>query len=233
MESISLTYSFTLPNGSKKTFDLQIDRQTLSTKDVSNETPPPWTKIDFHQCPHCPLPKEQHPYCDVAVRLVPVVECFNDIASYEEISAAVITGEKTISLETTTQQALSSLMGLVVATSACPYTAFLKPMAYFHLPFASEEETIFRAASTYLLAQYFLSKSQGIPDIRLDGLMEIYKKLQVVNCAMGERLRAATKNDASVNALILLDTFAKAMPFVIDESLEEIRYLFEPFFSNQ
>jgi hypothetical protein len=32
----------------------------------------------------------------------------------------------------------------------------VKPMARFHLPLASEEETIYRATTMYLLAQYFL-----------------------------------------------------------------------------
>ena len=37
-----------------------------------------------------------------------------------------------------------------MALSGCPVLEQLKPMARFHLPFASVEETIYRAASMYL-----------------------------------------------------------------------------------
>jgi hypothetical protein len=36
-----------------------------------------------------------------------------------------------------------------------------------------------------------------------------------------------------VNAVILLDMFAKSMPLAIDDSLEEIRYLFKPYLSRE
>jgi len=35
-----------------------------------------------------------------------------------------------------------------------------------------------------------------------------------------------------VNSIVLLDLYAKNLPYVIDDSLEEIRYLFEPFLNN-
>ena len=57
--------------------------------------------------------------------------------------------------------------------------------------------------------------------------------VSILNKAVAERLRAATETDSSVNAIILLDVFAQALPFVIEESLEEIRYLFAPFFTQE
>ena len=38
--------------------------------------------------------------------------------------------------------------------------------------------------------------------------------------------------DASVNALIILDLFSKALPDTIEDQLEEIRYLFEPYLAT-
>jgi hypothetical protein len=46
---------------------------------------------------------------------------------------------------------------------------------------------------------------------------------------MATRVRSGSKTDSSVNAIVLLDMYAKAMPYVIRQSLEELRYLFEPF----
>jgi hypothetical protein len=52
-------------------------------------------------------------------------------------------------------------MGLLIAGSSCPYTHFFKPMARFHLPFANKDETLWRAAATYLLARYFTARGSS------------------------------------------------------------------------
>ena len=50
--------------------------------------------------------------------------------------------------------------------------------------------------------------------------------MQTVNCAIARRLREASAKDSSVNAIVILDSFAQIVPFAIEESLEELRYLF-------
>ena len=143
-----------------------------------------------------------------------------------------MTAERFITQETTVQRGMSSLMGLVMATSGCPHMAFFKPMARFHLPFASAEETVYRATSMYVLAQYFLQREGHQADLDLTGLREIYNNIEVVNVAVAKRLRTATEADSAINAIILLDIYTKAIPVVIEESLEELRYLFAPFFEE-
>ena len=229
MKPISIRYCLTAIDSGEKIFDLSINSQTLLLEEIPTDSLPNWTKINFQQCPNCTLDAALTHYCPVAANITPLVENFDRLVSYDRMHVEVVTQERTTSQDTTAQQALGSLMGLLIATSGCPQTAFLKPMARFHLPLASEEETIFRVAATYLLGQYFLHSSKESPDFSLEGLRGIYENIQQVNYMMGERLRAAAKTDAPVNALFLLDAYAQAMPYVIDESLEEIRYLFEPF----
>ena len=53
-----------------------------------------------------------------------------------------------------------------------------------------------------------------------------------MNFAFAQRLREACQKDSMVNAIILLDMFAKSMPWAIEESLEEIRHLFQPYLSR-
>jgi hypothetical protein len=53
--------------------------------------------------------------------------------------------------------------------------------------------------------------------------------VKLINVAMAERLRTIIDEDAAVNALTILDNFAHALPFVIEESLEDTRYLFAPY----
>ena len=47
----------------------------------------------------------------------------------------------------------------------------------FHLPFSSDEETIVRTTSMYLLKQFFEHKRGKIPDFNLEKLWEQYKKI--------------------------------------------------------
>jgi len=82
----------------------------------------------------------------------------------------------------------------------------------------------------YLLAQYFLKKDGYGADLELKGLKKIYENIQIVNASIAKRLRAATEKDSSLNAIVLLDMYAKSISYAIEESLEAIRHLFSPFF---
>jgi len=99
-------------------------------------------------------------------------------------------------------------------------------MARYHLPLANDHETIYRAASMYLLAQYFLKKEGKPVDFELEGLKEIYHNIQLVNYTIAERLRVASKTDSVLNAIVELDMYAQTLSFVIEESLEELHSLF-------
>jgi len=233
METISIKYRFVLPDGSEQVYDLQLDKENLELRGNTPGSIPSWVNLDFFQCPNCPLSAKTHPHCPLALNLVNIIKGFDSLVSYEKIHVEVITKERIVSADTTAQKGISSLMGLVIAGSDCPHTVFFKSMARYHLPFASEEETIYRSTSTYLLAQYFQQKKDRTTDIELKGLKNIYENVQIVNKAVAKRLRAATKTDSSVNAIIHLDVFAQILPCAITESLEEICYLFEPFFKQE
>ncbi|CAN7330160.1 hypothetical protein LJR289_001775 [Pseudoduganella sp. LjRoot289] len=197
-----------------------------ASPDVDPAGLPAWTALEFQQCPNCPLQSSSAPHCPMAVRLVPLITLISELSSFDRVDVHVTTPERSVSKATTVQRGISALMGLLVAGSGCPHTGFLKPMAHFHLPFASEEETIYRAASTYLLGQYFLAREGGAADWDLAGLKARYLSLQTVNGAMAKRLRSAVLADGAVNAFILLDLLAKALPYSIDEQLDEIKATF-------
>lgn len=188
---------------------------------------PEWTEIGFHQCRNCPLSAQTSPRCPMAVAFVPLIAAFGKRPSYDTVTVQVESKERTVNKSTTLQQAIGSLMGLLAATSGCPRTAFLKPMAHFHLPFASEQETIYRVASMYLLAQYFEHGRGREPDWELKKLRGHYEELQRVNTAMAARLRTISEKDGTLNALVLLDLLAKALPYSIDDMLEDVRPVFE------
>ncbi|SFM09376.1 DUF6901 family protein [Rugamonas rubra] len=187
---------------------------------------PDWTRLDFHQCPNCPLTPASTPHCPMAVELVELVQTVGALASYEEVEVRVETAERSVAKRTTVQRAAGALMGLLAAGSDCPHVAFLKPMAHFHLPFATAEENLYRVVSSYLLAQYLRQQAGLTADWALAGLKRNGQAMQSVNMAMAERIRAAAQKDGAINALVLLDLLAKALPYSIDEQLEEIKILF-------
>jgi hypothetical protein len=218
-----------LPDNSRVDFKLELNPRDLELKGNIPEHLPAWTKLDFHQCSNCPLNVVSHLYCPLAANIVNVVQRFDGLISYEKVKVEVITKERRISQQTTIQKGISSMLGLVIATCGCPHTSFFKPMARFHLPLASQEETIFRATSMYLLAQYYLKKECRIADFEFEGLTRIYHNMQIVNFAIAERLRAAAMTDSSINAIVILDSYAQALPLAIEKSLAQIRHLFSPF----
>ena len=93
------------------------------------------------------------PHCPAALHMAPAVELLKELVSFDTVGVTVTQAERTVHAETTAQQALSSVLGLIMATSGCPWTDRLRPMARFHLPFASEAETVYRSVCMFLLAR--------------------------------------------------------------------------------
>jgi hypothetical protein len=221
-----------MSDGSRELFDINIDARSLNMIVDIPYKPPFWTKLDYHQCSGCPFTERERPLCPLSINLVDAVKRFGRIMSFEKLHVDVLTSERVYSKDTTAHEGLSSMMGLIIAASECPFTDFFKPMARFHLPFAGYEETIFRAISTYLLGLYYKNGDNG-SDSGMAGLSEIYQSVEELNVAVSKRLRAASKKDSTVNALIHLDVFAKFMAFPVEFNLEKIGYLFDPLLKNR
>ncbi len=229
MDAVEIEYRLSCPDRSERVFNVRLDSDTLAQCALESSSLPSWTTLQFHQCPNCPLEAVDHPRCPVAVNLVPLVHGIGDLQSHEPVQLHVREPRRTISGNTTAQRAVSSLLGLIMATSACPRTMHFRPMARFHLPLASMEETVYRATSMYLLAQYFACRDGKHPDLDLSGLADIYANLEIVNRAMTERLRGASEEDAAVNAVVILDVLAKTLPNAILDNLVGIRHLFSSY----
>jgi hypothetical protein len=165
--------------------------------------------------------------------LATVIDRFADVVSFNQIQVTVETDERVISTRTTAQQGLASLIGLVLAASGCPRMAVFRPMARFHLPFSSEVETTYRVASMYLMAQHYGAQQGRAPDIELKDLALVYRGVHQVNVGLVQRLRAATHQDAIVNAVVLLDVYTSLVPAALDELLNEIKPTFDALLAAQ
>ncbi len=217
-----IIYKFTLENGEVHSFEVNVYRESPRPRDDRAE----WTRLGYHQCTNCPLSKEEHRYCPVAVDIEEVAERFKDILSYEQATVRVLSKEREYLKKCDIQTGLKSLLGLIMASSRCPTLSQFKPMAIHHLPFANIDETIYRVSGAYLLKQYFLNKEGIEPDLKLLGLWKFYRELQLVNKDFMRRIRAASQSDANLNAINILLSLSSVVALTLDERLEEIKPLF-------
>ena len=226
---LQINYRFEADTGVSHAYVVQLDPVTLELQPTTPAALPGWVRLNHHQCPDCPLHSSEVPDCPMALALVELQHFAGQLDSFAPLTVSVTTPEREVRASVSAQRGVSSLMGLIIATCACPDVAWLRPMARFHLPLATEEETIYRAASMYLLAQYFRLRSGAAADVTLEGLRQRYQRLHQINLGMAARLKSEPSKDASVNAVVLLDLFAKALPYSVDDSLAELDYLFKSY----
>ena len=226
-KTIRYHYEFTLGDGTQRKFDVRLDSKTLNLVPTKRESCPEWTKLKYFRCPNCSLDEVKHEFCPIAMNLVDLIDFFGSSISYEEVDVLIETEARRYTKHTTLQRGLSSLIGIYMVTSSCPIMEKLKPMVRYHLPFATLNETKYRVMSTYLLAQYFLAKRGKEPDWELKKLVEMYADIRVVNINLCKRLSDVAVQDASLNALNILNSFVETMTFSIDKDmLDEIELLF-------
>jgi hypothetical protein len=232
MSRLSLRYRFTLPDSRERVFALELDRDTALLTSPPPADPPAWTELKFNQCHGCPFEASKVSHCPAALHLSSVIDGFADLVSFDTVRVTVESEERSVTATLSAQQALSSLMGLIMASSGCPRTAVFRPMARFHLPFSSESETAYRVAAMYLVAQHFVARDGGKADLALVDLERVYRGMHAVNRGMAQRLRAASRQDAIVNAIVLLDVYSSLVPAAIHDILEEIKPAFAALLSD-
>lgn len=216
----SITYRFHLPERVEE-ITLNFDPEDFRLVHRADLPMPAWAALEFRKCHHCPLNQEESPACPFALSLSGFVESFSHLESYNEIDIEVITPTRSVTALKPLQSGIASLVGLIGATSGCPHLAFYRPMARFHLPFAEEDETLYRVLSMFLLRTHLLEQP-----IDLELLSHAMNAVGDVNAAMAERIKGGFDRDAMVNAIVILDCFAMTVPLAIEDSFNTLRPLF-------
>src|SRR5690606_5088394 len=147
-----------------------------------------WTKLEFNQCPHCPLKADTSPQCPIARNLDQVVEDSKSTISWTKARVTVTTPERTFSRECSTQDGLRSLFGLLMASSGGPLLDWLRPLARVPLPFAGEDESGRRVLSVPR-AEDFRTRDQSDPKGSGQRLAERYTAVETVNPTFKKRIR--------------------------------------------
>ena len=209
-------YLFRLESGVGHRFDVEFDRPPAGG-DL-----PAWTLLEADKCPHCPLPSAPGAHCPAAADLVPVVEKFAALSSVDRIDVHVVTLQHEARKRTDTQTALGALMGLILATSACPILGRMRPLAHTHMPFATPTERVYRIVSMHLMGCHVRGEPVG-----LHGLAEFFSDIERLNHAFSARLNRAVQRDAGINALLALHARSMLASMSIEEEMENIRVWFQ------
>lgn len=113
-------------------------------------------------------------------------------------------------------------MGLILATSACPILARMRPLAHMHMPFVTPTEMVYRFVSMHLMGHFLRGKPAG-----LNGLDELFSDIDRVNHAFFARLNRAVQRDAGINALVSLQSHSMLTSMSIKPEMENIRAWFQ------
>jgi len=229
MERVSIEYRIKFDTRSTEVFRFDLNGKTFDLIKREVRDPPAWTQLSFEQCSHCPLSADKHSHCPAALELCDIVERFDDTRSIDKVELEVITEERRVIQTLDIQRAIASMLDLILPICGCPKTAHFKPLARFHLPLASEEETVFRVTGMYLLAQYFSSHTSSGGRINLGGLTDLYNDLHILHKAVARRLQTVTQSDSVKNAFALIDVYSVLVPLLIEDQLVEMRSFFESY----
>ncbi len=219
---MSIEYRVTLDETHEFTYTIDLDRQY---DPAAAEKAPKWTRLCHQQCSNCPLSREQYTHCPAAVDLHRVIEDFQGLPAIQKARVWVKTPEREYSKVVGLEEALRSLLGVIMASSACPVLHKLKPMAQQHLPFANNQEFVLRTISVYLMRQYFNLREGRYPDWELKGLVSSFQQLQLVNQAFWQRILDTCSGDSNLKAFLTFFSMSSSLTYSLETQLQKIRPL--------
>jgi len=219
-----IEYFFDFDDKKQLHFQVDLDRQFDFKQDLS--TAPEWTKLNNNKCSNCPLKIDEFSHCPAALDLDKVIREFQQTPAITKLRVTVVTPEREYAKRLSLEEGVRALMGLIMATSACPVFNTLRPNARHHLPFASREESVLRSASLYLMNQYLVAQEGGEPDWELKGLIKTNEQLQLVNHAFWQRTMTAFQSDANSKALLGFFTLSSNMSASLQSQLVKMKNVF-------
>lgn len=220
---MQIEYYFSFDDGRDLTFIVDLGRHFDPARAVSA---PSWTRLENRRCPNCPLDASAYTHCPAALDLDRVVSSFQRIPASLKANIRVVSQDREYNKRAQVEEGVRSLIGLIMATSACPVFQELKPNARTHLPFASREEQVLRLASLYLMKQYLNWRDGKEPDWDLRGVVVEHQELQKVNQAFWQRLMSAYEGDANSKALLSFFTVSADISKSLDAQLARMKNVF-------
>ncbi|HCJ30022.1 MAG TPA: hypothetical protein DHV63_12190 [Pseudomonas sp.] len=219
---MAIDYRIVLDDEHEFSYRIELDRgydQEMAAQ------APKWTRLDHQQCNNCPLSRDDFTHCPAAVDLHRVIEDFQGLPAVKKAQVRVRTPEREYNKLVGLEEGLRALLGVIMATSACPVLGKLKPMAHQHLPFASNQEFVLRAVSLYLARQYFNLREGRHADWELRGLVRSFQQLQLVNQAFWYGPIKAGEVSNRQNGVLVSMATGTALTYSLETQLKKIRPL--------
>jgi hypothetical protein len=224
-EQEHICYKYTFDDGVVLEYPLDIDSKTWMLK-LEQQELPEWTRLEFNRCAHCPLKSSEVSHCPAAVNLSTIGEEWDSKRSFDEVTVEIDMDNKKTIGRASAQVGLSSLVGLLLATSDCPYLRFFRPMARFHQPLGKPEDAGIRVLMSYLAYVSLLGKSVEDTTVEIE---RIYDYVDSVNKHLVGRITRSNRENASVQAIVQLDCMSKLIRLSIEDSFRQLGHLFEPY----
>jgi hypothetical protein len=217
-KTLDYVYTFKFEDGFEKDFIIRLDSETLDIINGEPDEIPDWADNSDFPCNSDKCKTNNKRYCPIALHLDSIIKFFSDRVSYEKVSITADINGRRYYKETTIQNAVGSLIGIIMPVSGCPVLGKLKPLVKYHLPFSSIEETEFRVYSMYLFAQYLRQLKGLTPDWEMKRLHELYAEILEINRVISHKIAQLENQDVSSNALIALDNFAQFISFNLEDN---------------
>lgn len=219
---MTIEYRITLDDNHQFSYGIELDR---GYSVEATKAAPAWTRLEHQQCSNCPLSRDNFSHCPAAVDLHRVIEDFQGLPAFKKAQVWVRTPEREYSKQVSLEEGLRALLGVIMATSACPVLGKLRPMAQNHLPFANNQEFALRTVSLYLTRQYFNFREGRHADWELKGLVRMFQQLQLVNQAFWQRIHDTCEGDSNLKAFLTFFSMASSMTYSLETQLQKIRPL--------
>ncbi|HBO2186749.1 TPA: hypothetical protein ACNFRY_000638 [Pseudomonas aeruginosa] len=219
---MAIEYRITLDDQHQLNYRIELERHY---DPQAAAAAPRWTHLEHNRCSNCPLDRERYSHCPAAVDLHGVIEDFRNLPAFRKAGICVRTPEREYIKQAGLEEGLRALIGLIMASSACPLLAPLRPMAMQHLPFASNQEFVLRVVPLYLMRQYFNFREGRHADWELKGLVRLFQQLQLVNQAFWQRIHDTCVSDSNLKAFLTFFSLSSSISYSLETQLQKIRPL--------
>lgn len=172
-----------------------------------------WASSNNFNCSGCPL-KHVNEYCNLALHLSYFIDFFTDFNSYDNVLVTVQTNTYTITKATTIQQTALSILNLIIPFSGCPKFKYFVKAAKNHIPFETVESLLIRVFGFYSFE--LIRNKKALPVDAIDNFVRDIEQMHEPIRKICEVIRSKQKNDASINSLILLDSYFLIMSDMLE-----------------
>jgi hypothetical protein len=214
-------YQIKLETGDNYSFDVQ-NHKDLDPRELNSRSDlPDWVKLEYHQCPICPLKSENETFCPAAFELQDVILQCSSCISSDRVELSRIAEGGTVATETDMQRALFAVIGEKAISSACSVLNSRQWSLDYYTILTTPENLFYRSISSYLMRQNFASHGKCDPDLK--GHLNYLDEVITVFGNLLQRIRGESSQDANDNAFVHMIMSSQLLRHQRDDWLDALK----------